>query len=281
MARGKPCKNKDCSKRARPGSKYCSDDCGRVLAARTASLQEVKQIQQNLAAVQEERTRVLSAWMQEHPNYLTECTHSVSTKKDLDAIEDGEKQLKGLRAALVKTEKDFEDARLKVKTAEVQRTLVAPGLLDEVLATNRLDCSVCGKDVATSSYVSHLRECMQRNEEFSHSTVTQNPGLCNFLSRRTNRYCSLPKQSCVFHAPGHQLDYQFLLCGYHVAGGDLCRTPALQCLVHADWRDVLLKGVTQRKQNLEERILATESAVANAKRRIAYREILRENKGAL
>jgi hypothetical protein len=56
--------------------------------------------------------------------------------------------------------------------------------------SRRLDCAVCGKDCVVHDYVRHLRECIQRNEEFSHSTVTQNPGLCNVLSRRSNRYCS-------------------------------------------------------------------------------------------
>ncbi len=62
----------------------------------------------------------------------------------------------------------------------------------------RLDCIVCGKEVLPTSYVGHLRECMQRNDEFAFSTVTQNPGMCNVLSRKTNRYCSMKKASPSF-----------------------------------------------------------------------------------
>lgn len=124
-----------------------------------------------------------------------------------------------------------------------------------------------------------MRDCVQRNEEYSHSTVTQNPGLCNVLSRRTNRYCSQPKASCAFHSAGALVDYQFVQCGYIASGVDansansanVCRVPALQCFAHADWRDVQLKGARLRVANAKSALAAARDELAAAQQRVAYR----------
>ncbi len=282
-ARTKPCKNTTCTQRARPQSKYCSEECGLEVAGALHHEREVKRIHeavQNAIAQQESDLR---QWMESHPNYLLECSPSEATTKDLEVILAAMAETEQLKEQMQVAENEVAEQAARAKAQELRKAASIGGVGappggtgagaagGAAEAEHRLDCSVCGKDVPTTSYVGHLRECMHRNDEFAHSTVTQNPSLCNVLSRRTNRYCSMPKGQCSFHTPGSQIDHQFLVCGF-----DGCQTPALQCLKHADWRESRVKVARLAVKALQERQAALEERVALAKQRIASREMALE-----
>ena len=275
-ARTKPCKNTSCTQRARPQSKYCSEECGLEVAAALHHEREVKRIQEAVQSAIAQQEADLRQWTEAHPNFLSECTDSIATAQDLQVILAAMEEVKRVKERLPLAEAIVAEQTAAAKSAEVRRpgsiAAAAPGgggTSGE--AEHRLDCAVCGKDVPTTSYVGHLRECMHRNDEFAHSTVSQNPSLCNMLSRRTNRYCSMPKGQCTFHTPGSQIDYQFLVCGYND-----CQTPALQCLKHADWREASVKVARLSLKALQDKLAALEERVALAKQRIASREMALE-----
>jgi hypothetical protein len=252
---------------------------------------EVKRLHEAVQGAIAQQESDLRQWIEAHPNYLLECSPSVATTTDLEVILAAMAEVERVKEQLQVAESEVEEATVRAKVQEMRKasSLVAGGLqaaatagasgsvavLGATAATtttgeaeHRLDCAVCGKDVPTTSYVGHLRECMHRNDEFAHSTVTQNPSLCNLLSRRTNRYCSMPKGQCSFHLPGSQIDYQLLLCGFND-----CATPALQCLKHADWRESKVKVARLAVKAMQERLAALEERVALAKQRIASREM--------
>jgi hypothetical protein len=286
-ARTKPCRNTTCTQRARPQSKYCSEECGLEVAGALHHEREVKRLHDAVQGAIAQQGNDLRQWMESHPNYLLECSPSVATTKDLEVILATMSELDEVKEQLALAEGDVDDQTARAKVQEMRKaasvvtgvsgiaqvavTASCSPVVSQAAATeaeHRLDCAVCGKDVPTTSYVGHLRECMHRNDEFAHSTVTQNPSLCNLLSRRTNRYCSMPKGQCSFHSPGSQIDYQLLLCGFND-----CATPALQCLKHADWRESKVKVARLAVRAMQERLAALEERVALAKQRIASREM--------
>ncbi len=265
-ARTKPCKNTNCAQRARPQSKYCSEECGLEVAASLHHEREEKRIQEAVQSALAQQETSLRDWMETHPNFLSECSPSECTTRDLEVILSAMSELDVVKDRLVLAEAIVAEQVATAKATEMRKLGSTPASAASGESEHRLDCAVCGKDVPTTGYVGHLRECMHRNDEFAHSTVTQNPSLCNVLSRRTNRYCSMPKGQCSFHSPGSQIDYQFLVCGFND-----CQVPALQCLKHADWREVTVKTAKLSLASLQDKLAKLEESVALAKQRIATR----------
>lgn len=273
-ARSKPCKNAECAKRSMPDSKYCSQECGLIVAAQTYAARELKRVKDTAAQHEAAQRAKLSAWIAANPRFLETAAPSISRDEDLALIAQLEREANELSSSLAAAEGTLEALSTRAKVMDMTSTSKA------VLSTkepddNRLDCVVCGKEVQAAQFVGHLRECVQRNEEFAHSSVTQNPALCNVLSRRTNRYCLMPKASCAFHS-AVSIDYQFVLCGWKDAKGVPCKQPALQCLAHADWREVEVRAARLRVANLRERKLRVEERIVNAQERVAYRGMIRD-----
>lgn len=100
-------------------------------------------------------------------------------------------KLVGMEQEIANASEAVRKAEIVQKMAFLKKNQLAPVIDND--PAHRLDCMVCGRDVACNAYVGHLVECLQRNEEFANSTVTQSQGMCNVLSRKTNRYCSMPR----------------------------------------------------------------------------------------
>ena len=221
--------------------------------------------------------------MEVHPDFLSQCSPSAETMKDLEFILAASNEIAKLKEQLVQVETSLNEHLSQARVTDARKHYASQQQIAAAAASvggKRLqpppmrsqlctwDCFVCGKDVLPTSFVGHLRECMQRNDEYAHSTVTQNPGLCNFLSRRTNRYCSLPKPCRFSFARLSDWTTRILF----VALND-CKVMALHCLKHADWRDVGEKGsrlslklLQDKMRENEERIVFGQAAHCNARK---------------
>ena len=273
--RSKPCKNLTCTERSRLGSKYCSDSCGLEVAATAHREAEERRIQESVKQSVAEQESKLNLWIEAHSDFLEHAAPSVSTQADLELLEEAQRGCEALERECKDAEMALAEAEMRAAQGETRNPAGPPS---DVEGSARLDCSVCGKDVPAVQFVSHLRECMHRNEEFSHSTVAQNPGFCNHMSRRTDRYCNMPKNGCMFHTPGLGLDYQFLVCGYQTSdqSSPPCPRAALQCLKHNDWRHVSVEFSKNRLANVRQQLVLQQKQANHARIRIASREMYAE-----
>jgi hypothetical protein len=213
--------------------------------------------------------------MKTHPDFLDHVSASISTMEDLKTISAVNAEKKELQKVIEAATAALQLAQKTAAKREVrQANLVAPVDQDPY---RKLDCTICGKDVVITGYVAHLRDCINRNEEFSHSSADPNPSLCNEFSKRSERYCSMAKGSCPFHKKKAQLDGQYLICGFVERPGKVpCTAGAVQCAKHADWREVIVKSAQLRLTSLKGQRAALDSRIGNAKQRIARREMNRE-----
>lgn len=236
-----------------------------------------------MEAAQKEQARRVDQWMAKRPNLLSECSPSEATTRDLEEILASIKEVEVLKDRVQLAETILADQvnlcflshstanlfgnrllrprwpKCAAQTAwllQMQTQLFAWIALfvgrkssPAHLSDTRESACIATKSMQTRQW--------RRIQESVTSCREERIGIARWrrLVRCVCVFCCLfvfhdrffffSCQPCLFHTQGAQPDYQLLLCGF-----DDCQVPALQCLKHADWREVRVFFFCEKRERI-------------------------------
>ena len=203
------CYGPQCTKSSRPGSKYCSDQCGINLAS--------MRIYQTLP----DRIR---EWN------LTPCEAEKKGRKELEKIR--AKQME-VQTRLNQLMVDFRNLEKVIEKGKEQ-SINENDEEDEDEEAIFVQCVTCGSDVAARTAVRHMERCYNKIESqtsFASRYKTQIDDVrmfCDFYNRKEQTYCKRLKVLCPEHHPDPKADDREV-CGYPLSK-ELLGKPSQFCL---------------------------------------------------
>ncbi|EFP02524.1 hypothetical protein CRE_03503 [Caenorhabditis remanei] len=203
------CLNPDCIYEARTDSKYCSDECGKILAKMRL-------------------TEILPQRCKEYFSPGPAATRTFDTeikqrreavKKEVEELTKAEKNMIGFLEKLY----FFVENQIKLQPL---------GTVEKYDDNLCEACVVCGApDIALRKYTKHIELCWARNEKamsFGAPEKNNDNFYCENFDARTGTYCKRLKSLCPEHRkPG--IEQALLVCGYpkkweNGSGGDYANT---------------------------------------------------------
>lgn len=217
------CYGPGCTAAARPGSKYCSDDCGLKLA--TNRIYEVlpHRIQQWQSSVC-------------HADELNRRQLEQIRKQQMDA----RSTLQQLEAKRAELEKVIEKAK---QTPLAEDEEAADDYEESELSTY---CVTCGHEVSARVAMRHMEKCFNKYEsQSSYGSVykTRIEGdnvFCDFYNPHQKTYCKRLRILCPEHSKEPKVSDDEV-CGFPIAtnvfehSGEFCNVPKKRCSKHYCW----------------------------------------------
>ena len=205
------CHGPNCTKSSRPGSKYCSDQCGINLAS--------MRIYQTLP----DRIR---QWN------LTPCEAEKKNRKELEKIR--AKQME-VQTRLNQLMVDFRNLEKVIEKGKEQTINENDEEDEDSSAEVTVQCVTCGSDVAARTAVRHMERCYNKIESqtsFASRYKTQIDDVrmfCDFYNRKEQTYCKRLRVLCPEHHPDPKVVDDREVCGYPLSK-ELLGKPSQFCL---------------------------------------------------
>lgn len=218
------CYGPQCTKCARVGSKYCSEQCGLSLASH--------RIYQTL------------------PDRIREWN-----MKPCKAEENNRKELERIRAELQDVRQRLEERNREVDMLEA---VIAKGRSlsviekddsdddEDEIRLGAIDCITCGKDIPVRTAIKHMESCFNKFESqtsFGSLYKTKIEGyqmFCDFYNQQAGTYCKRLRVICPEHTVDERVS-DTAVCGFPLTKdifsitGEFCRVAKRECNAHYCW----------------------------------------------
>lgn len=220
------CYGHKCTKEARVGSKYCSENCGINLAS--------LRIMQTLP----DRIR---EWN------MNPCEAEKRNRRELETIRAKQEAVK---ATLEQLNRDFRSLEELIAEGKSQ-VVEEPDSDDEddsVAVEMTVHCVTCGSDVQTRTAIRHMERCYNKIESqtsFASRFKTQIEDermFCDFYDPKHGTYCKRLQVLCPEHNPDDKrVIKDDEVCGYPIqkevfgSPTDFCRASKKACQAHYSW----------------------------------------------
>ncbi|XP_067030812.1 CXXC-type zinc finger protein 1-like isoform X2 [Acropora muricata] len=215
------CYGPGCTNAARPGSKYCSDECGIQLAVRRIQeilpqrMAEWKKTPSYADAKAEETLKELAKKKQEAQNKLLELDR---LSNELDAF------VERTKSAVV------EETETQETDTETETDL-------------QVHCITCGLPLAPKVALRHMEKCYMKNESLTtFGSIYKSAGnlFCDYYNSQQKIYCKRLRVLCPEHTKEPKISASDV-CGCPVVHnvfeetGDFCRASKRKCVKHYCW----------------------------------------------
>jgi len=225
------CQQMECTKCARVGSKYCSDQCGLSVAS--------FRIYQTLP----ERIR---EWN------LTGCMAEQKNRKELERIRDDLQKAKQRLEQLDKQTEELEKVISKGKSMTIieHKSEDSSDEDEESHRGGSINCISCGKDVPARTAMRHMETCFNKFESqtsFGSMYKTKIEGyqmFCDFYNPQTGTYCKRLRVICPEHTKDNK-HQDTEVCGFPIKknvfkdSGEFCRLSRKECNDHFCWEKLM------------------------------------------
>lgn len=217
------CYGPGCIYEARPGSKYCSDECGIKLA--TNRIYEIlpHRIQQ---------------WQS------TPCAADENNRIALEAIRRDQQSAKKSLTQLDETEEKLDKLILKAK--ETPTSTDQENTDGDEESELSAYCVTCGHEIGARTALKHMEKCFNKYESqtsFGSIYKTHIEGtniFCDYYNSQQRTYCKRLRVLCPEHCKEPKVaDNE--VCGCPLVAnvfdlsGDFCRIPKKKCVRHYQW----------------------------------------------
>ncbi|XP_064633225.1 CXXC-type zinc finger protein 1-like isoform X2 [Lineus longissimus] len=219
----KQCYGPGCAEIARPGSKYCSDDCGMKLATNRIFEILPQRIQQ---------------W-QSSP-----CIAEDNNKKELEKIRRSQ-----LDARQKLGELDLKHQELDALIERAKHASIAPeqdNTEGDEEAELSVYCVTCGHEISQKGALKHMEKCFAKYESQTSfgsiykTRIEGNSMFCDYYNASQKTYCKRLKVLCPEHSKEPKVS-QDEVCGCPLVSnvfeetGEFCRAPKRKCNKHFCW----------------------------------------------
>ncbi|CAB0044321.1 unnamed protein product [Trichogramma brassicae] len=218
----KHCYGPSCVKQSRPGSKYCSEDCGIKLATSRIF-------------------QVLPSRLQEWG--LTPC---IAEQNNGLAIENVRKQQQHVRQILHELDRRHAELDRIVERAKNDTIDPRTEIDDNDDTEMSMYCITCGHEVNSRTAIKHMEKCFNKYESqasFGSIFKTRIEGqvmFCDYYNPMNHTYCKRLKVLCPEHCKDPKIS-DTEVCGCPLvanvfdATGEYCRAPKKSCTKHYVW----------------------------------------------
>jgi len=213
------CYGPGCTKAARSGSKYCSDECGIQLAVRR---------------IQEILPQRMAQWKK---------TESVADHKAEEFLTNLAKRKEEAQEKLLELDRQSNklDAFIeKSKNATIEES-EAQETEDET--DLQIHCITCGLPLAPKVALRHMEKCYMKNESLTtFGSIYKSAGnlFCDYYNSQQKIYCKRLRVLCPEHTKEPKISASDV-CGCPLVTnvfeetGDFCRASKRRCLKHYSW----------------------------------------------
>lgn len=216
------CYGPKCVKHARPGSKYCTDECGLKLAA---------------GRIYQILPQRIQEWA------LSPCEAENQNKKELEKVRREQVEVRSILEALEKRHKEL-DAVIE----RAEKACVDEHYDDELEEESEqsMYCITCGHEIHSRTAIRHMEKCFNKYESQSsfgsiYKTVIEgNNMFCDNFNPTSGMYCKRLRVLCPEHSKDPKIGDQEV-CGCPLVTnvfdltGEFCRAPKKHCVKHFCW----------------------------------------------
>ena len=216
------CYGPQCIRHTRPGSKYCSDECGLKLAA---------------ARIYQILPQRIQEWA------LSPCEAENQNKKDLEKVR---KEQREVRTILEELEKRHKELDAVIERAE--KATVDEHYDDDMEEESEMSmyCITCGHEIHSRTAVRHMEKCFNKYESQSsfgsvYKTLIEGSNMfCDNYNPATSMYCKRLRVLCPEHSKDPKVaDHEVCGCplvtNVFALTGEFCRAPKKHCVKHYCW----------------------------------------------
>ncbi|XP_014218351.1 CXXC-type zinc finger protein 1 [Copidosoma floridanum] len=216
------CYGPSCTKQSRPGSKYCSEECGIKLA--TSRIYQVL-------------PQRLQEWA------LTPCIAEQNNKIALDNVRRQQQDVKRILQELDKRHSELDKIVERAKHAAVESKAEVDDNDDNEMS---MYCITCGHEISSKTAIKHMEKCFNKYESqasFGSIFKTRIEGqvmFCDYFNPINHTYCKRLRVLCPEHCKDPKIS-DTEVCGCPLvtnvfdATGEFCRAPKKSCVKHYVW----------------------------------------------
>ncbi|PNF24443.1 CXXC-type zinc finger protein 1 [Cryptotermes secundus] len=216
------CYGPACVRAARPGSKYCSDDCGLKLATNRIY-------------------QVLPQRIQEWA--LSPCAAEESNKRALESVRKHQLEVRRILQELDKRHKELDAIIERAKMATVELRSEEDS---EDEGEMSMYCITCGHEIHSRMAIKHMEKCFNKYESQSSfgsiykTRIEGNNMFCDYYNPSSRTYCKRLRVLCPEHSKDPKVN-DTEVCGCPLVTnvfdltGEFCRAPKKSCLKHYCW----------------------------------------------
>lgn len=219
------CYGPGCKKNARPQSKYCSDNCGILLATNRIF-------------------QVLPQRVQEWG--LSRCRAEEENKKQLHQVRAKQAVV---RFALAELDKRHSELDLIVQRAK--HCTLDSNTQDnlDVEDEQSMYCITCGHEIHSRTAIKHMEKCFNKYESQASfgsifkTRIEGNSMFCDFYNPASKTYCKRLRVLCPEHCKDPKVS-DTDVCGCPLVSnvfnltGEFCRAPKKNCFKHYVWEKI-------------------------------------------
>ncbi|XP_043849496.1 CXXC-type zinc finger protein 1-like [Dromiciops gliroides] len=230
------CLGPSCVQPARPGSKYCCDDCGMKLAA---------------CRIYEILPHRIQQWKQ------SPCIAEEHAKK---LLEQNRREQQGARMRLQDMERNSRELEAVILKAKQQVVQDEESNEEDSEATDiQIFCVSCGLSISSKVALRHMERCYAKYESQTSfgsmypADIEGGPRLfCDVYNPQSKTYCKRLRVLCPEHSRDPKVP-EDEVCGCPLVRdvfeptGDFCRRPKSQCNQHYCWEKLLRADVDQER----------------------------------
>lgn len=216
------CYGPKCTRSARYGSKYCSDQCGMNLA----------------------KTRILQVLPQRIQEWA--LTPSVAEEKNIKALDQVRKQQIEVTQILQELDKRHKELDFIVERAKNATIDPNQDLDNEDESEMSMYCITCGHEIHSRTAIKHMEKCFNKYESQASfgsifkTRIEGNSMFCDFYNPSNRTYCKRLRVLCPEHCKDPKIgDHE--VCGCPLVTnvfsptGEFCRAPKKTCTKHYVW----------------------------------------------
>ncbi|XP_015749724.1 PREDICTED: CXXC-type zinc finger protein 1-like, partial [Acropora digitifera] len=215
------CYGPGCTNAARPGSKYCSDECGIQLAVRR---------------IQEILPQRMAEW-KKTPSYA-----DAKAEETLEELAKKEQEAQNKLLELDRLSNELDAFVERTKSAVVEETETQE--TDTETETDlQVHCITCGLPLAPKVALRHIEKCYMKNESLTtFGSIYKSAGnlFCDYYNSQQKIYCKRLRVLCPEHTKEPKISASDV-CGCPVVHnvfeetGDFCRASKRKCVKHYCW----------------------------------------------
>ncbi|XP_015188319.1 PREDICTED: CXXC-type zinc finger protein 1-like [Polistes dominula] len=216
------CYGPACTKQSRPGSKYCSDECGLKLATNRIY-------------------QVLPQRIQEWS--LTPCIAEQNNRRALESVRKQQNDVRRILQELDKRHAELDRIVERAKHATIDPQAEVDDNDDTEMS---MYCITCGHEIHSRTAIKHMEKCFNKYESqasFGSIFKTRIEGqvmFCDFYNPVNRTYCKRLRVLCPEHCKDPKIS-ETEVCGCPLvtnvfdATGEFCRAPKKSCVKHYVW----------------------------------------------
>jgi len=215
------CYGPGCTNAARPGSKYCSDECGIQLAVRR---------------IQEILPQRMTEWRR------TPCVADRKAEETLKELAKKKQEAQDKLLELDRLSSQLDAFVEKTKNATIEETETQETDADTDTDL-QIHCITCGLPLVPKVALRHMEKCYMKNESLTtFGSIYKSAGnlFCDYYNSQQKIYCKRLRVLCPEHTKEPKISAKEV-CGCPLVTnvfeetGDFCRTSKRTCLKHYCW----------------------------------------------